>query len=376
MRIIHVADTHLGYSAYRKVCDDDSQFRGLNQREVDTYRSFQAFVDRVLEIRPDVVLHCGDLFDTVRPSNRALGFALEQLVRLSEADIPVVLIAGNHSTPRIRETGSAFRLFEHLPNIFPVYKAVYEHLTFGDLTVHAIPHSDGELFKEQLPNLGRSGGTSYEVAMLHAGVVGFREFRMNEFNEQLIDSCYLREELDYIALGHYHQRCDLARNASYSGSTERFSFSEAGQRKGFFVLDLESKKREFMELPCRPMLDLGPIDAHHMDAASLKAEIEQALSVDLEGKVVRLVVKNLPRTAYEAIDFRRLKELAAGATHFEPKFEISRENVSIQSGTATLNSLEQEFVSFLERYPVEGADKDAVRVQGLNYLKRGLEGSD
>jgi len=50
--------------------------------------------------------------------------------------------------------------------------------------------------------------------------------------------------------------------------------------------------------------------------------------------------------------------------------------VSIQSGNATINSLEQEYVSFLERYPVEGVDKDAVRTKGLEYLKRGLEGSD
>jgi DNA repair exonuclease SbcCD nuclease subunit len=211
--------------------------------------------------------------------------------------------------------------------------------------------------------------------MLHAGVVGFKEFRMNEFNEQLVDSCYLREDLDYIALGHFHQRYDVAANASYSGSTERFSFSEAGQPKGFFLVDLASGKREFHELPTRPMLDLGPVDASRMDAASLKTEIEAALSRDLEGKIVRLVVKNVPKQAYEALDFRRLKELASTATHFEPKFEVVRENVSIQAGSATLNSLEQEFVSFLERYPVEGVIKDAVRASGLDYLKRGLEGS-
>lgn len=374
--MVHVADTHLGYSAYRRVCDEESAFRGLNQREVDTYRAFGAFVDRVLELRPDAVLHSGDLFDTVRPSNRALSFALEQLVRLSEAEIPVVLIAGNHSTPRIRETGSAFRLFEHLPHIYPVYKGAYERLDLGDLTVHAVPHVDGEAFKEQLAHLSRSSGTRYEVAMLHAGVVGFKEFRMNEFNEQIIDSCYLRDDLDYIALGHYHQHYDVAKNAAYSGSTERFSFAEAGQDKGFLVVDLDAGTRRLVELPVRPMVDLGPIDARHLDAASLKAEIDARLDRDLEGRIVRLVVRNLPRPVYEALDFRRIKEQAAGAVHFEPRFEIDRENVSIQGGTATISSLEQEFVSFLERYPVEGVSKDAVRAQGLEYLKRGLEGSD
>jgi exonuclease SbcD len=312
----------------------------------------------------------------VRPSNRALGFALEQLVRISEAGIPMVIIAGNHSTPRLRETGSAFRLYEHLDGIYPVYKGMYEAVVIGDLTVHAVPHSDGELFKEQLPLIQCSKDTRYNVAMLHAGVVGFGEFRMNEFNEQLVDSCYLRDDLDYIALGHYHQRYDIKKNASYSGSTERFSFAEVGQPKGFYFLDLDAHKKEFIELPAREMLDLGPIDARHLDPASLKAEVENAMDRELEGKIVRLVIRNLPRPTYEAIDFRRIKELASPAVHFEPKFEICRENVSIQSGSATLSSLEQEYVSFLEHYPVEGADKDAIRSQGLEYLKRGLEGSD
>lgn len=375
LRIVHVADTHLGYSAYRKVCDDGTPLCGLNQREVDTYRAFEAFVDKVLELRPDVVLHSGDLFDTVRPSNRALSFALEQLVRLSDAGIPTIIIAGNHSTPRLRETGSAFRLFEHLKDIHPVYRGAYERFVIGDLTVHAVPHSEGDGFKEQLPLIERCPDTRYNVAMLHAGVAGFSEFRMNEFNEQLVESCFLKEDLDYIALGHYHQRYDVTRNASYSGSTEHFSFAEAGQPKGFFHIDLERRKRDFIELPVRPMVDLGPVDARGLDPASLRDELETLLSQDLEGKIVRLVVRNVPRTLYVTVDFKRLRELASKAEHFEPKFEVVQENVSLTSGAATLSSLEEEFVSFLDRYPVANVDKDALKLVGLDYLKRGLEGS-
>ncbi|MDW5563054.1 MAG: exonuclease SbcCD subunit D [Methanomassiliicoccus sp.] len=375
MRIVHVADTHLGFSAYRRVCEDDGPYRGLNQREVDTYRSFETFVDRVLDLRPDAVLHSGDLFDTVRPSNRALSFALEQLVRLSEAGIPTVIIAGNHSTPRLRETGSAFRLFEHLDHIYPVYRGAYERIVIGDLTVHAVPHSEGEGFKEQLPLIERCPDTRYNVAMLHAGIVGFSEFRMNEFNEQLVESCFLKEDLDYIALGHYHQRYDVTRNASYAGSTEHFSFAEAGQPKGFVHLDLSSGRREFIELPVRPMVDLGPVDAHDLDPASLRAQLESLLARDLEGKIVRLVVKRVPRTSYVTVDFKRLRELASRAVHFEPKFEVVQDNISVQSGSATLSSLEEEFVHFLDRYPIGNVNKDALKLQGLDYLKRGLEGS-
>ena len=63
MRILHVADTHLGFSAYRKV----EGISGLNQRELDLYRSFETCVDQALEHRPDLFLHAGDLFDNVRP---------------------------------------------------------------------------------------------------------------------------------------------------------------------------------------------------------------------------------------------------------------------------------------------------------------------
>ena len=375
MKVVHVADTHIGYSAYRRVCEEDGPYKGLNQREVDAYLSFERFVDRVLDLRPELVLHSGDLFDTVRPSNRALSFALEQLVRLSEAGIPIIIIAGNHSTPRLRETGSAFRLFEHLKGVRPVYKGNYERIEVGDLTVHAVPHSEGEGFKEQLPLIQRCPGTRYNIAMLHAGVVGFDEFRMNEFNEQLVDTCYLKEDLDYIALGHYHQRYQVTKNCCYSGSTERFSFAEAGQPKGFFLLDLDAGKREFIELPTRPMTDLGPIDARELDPASLRAEIESSLSADLNGKIVRLVVRNVARPLYLTVDFRRLRELAAGAVHFEPKFDIVQDRVSVQPGSATLSSLEEEFSTFVDRYPIGNVNKDELKIRGLDYLKRGLEGS-
>ncbi|HOK28586.1 MAG TPA: hypothetical protein PLI21_06130, partial [Methanomassiliicoccaceae archaeon] len=87
------------------------------------------------------------------------------------------------------------------------------------------------------------------------------------------------------------------------------------------------------------------------------------------------VVRNVPRATYEALNFRRIRDLATGAMHFEPRFEIDREKISIQAGSATINSLEQEFVSYLERYPVENMDKDVLRARGLEFLKRGLERS-
>lgn len=137
MKIAHISDTHLGFGAYSKL----DPVEGINQREMDIYTAFEQAVTEILELKPDLVIHSGDLFDSVRPQNRAIDFALRQLIRLSEAGIETVLISGNHSTPKLRETGSIFRIFEHLECVHPVHEPGVKKIAFDDVVVHAIPHS-------------------------------------------------------------------------------------------------------------------------------------------------------------------------------------------------------------------------------------------
>ncbi|HEX2065945.1 MAG TPA: metallophosphoesterase, partial [Candidatus Thermoplasmatota archaeon] len=116
-RLFHFSDTHLGHQQYPR-----TDASGLNVREQDIARAFLAVVDAAVAERPHLVVHAGDLFDGVRPGNRALAAAMEGFVRLSRAGIPTVAIAGNHEQPRLRETGSPLRLFAHLPNVHVVFQ--------------------------------------------------------------------------------------------------------------------------------------------------------------------------------------------------------------------------------------------------------------
>lgn len=372
MRIAHVADTHLGFSAYGKV-DDAS---GLNQREVDFYRAFEQCVDKIIGAKVDAVVHAGDLFDSVRPSNRAISFALDQFARISEAGIPVVVIAGNHSTPKLRETGSVFRILEHLDDLHPIYKGEYESIELGDLMVHAVPHSDGETLGREMTKI-RPSTAHKNIGVLHIGVASIQDFRMGEFNEQVVPVSALNEELDYIALGHYHGHVDVTMNAAYSGSTERLSFSEAGDAKGFSIVDLERRKREFVPLPSRPMLDLESIDGMRMTAEELRAAISSAIeALELDDKIIRLIVKNVAPTAYKALNHNWLRSATSAAMHFETRFDLAQEGNSLQRASAHIDSLEKEFVSHIENRPIEGTDKEALKAKGLEYLRRGLEASD
>src|SRR3954465_10931047 len=137
VKLAHIADPHLGIRQYHRQTPN-----GINQREADVAQAFRAEIDGVIAARADVVVVAGDLFHSVRPTNAAIVFAFHQFQRLRESlpEAPIVLIAGNHDTPRSAETGSILRLFEELgvdvateePRRF-----VYPRL---DLAVLAVPH--------------------------------------------------------------------------------------------------------------------------------------------------------------------------------------------------------------------------------------------
>lgn len=368
MRIAHTADSHVGFSAYRRV-DPET---GMNQREMDVYRAFVRMVDSVISKRPDLLIHAGDLFDSVRPSNRALSVVMEQLLRLSGEGIPVVLIAGNHSTPRLRETGSVFRLFEHIEGVHPVYTPGGHRLEFGDLLVTAFPHQDRE---DMVPALQgwRRGKHRFEVGVLHAGIQGLARYSMGEANELNLPSSLLNLDMDYVALGHFHDMEQITANACYSGSLERMSFSEAGREKGYIMIDLERRKREFVPLPTRPMLSLPPLEGKGRGAAELQGELARALgSQDLEGAIVRLVVRDVPAALYRSLDLNALRALADKAVHLELRFDILQEGTSVQWRSTSLRSMDQEFDSYLSACPVEGADREELRRKGLDYIHRGM----
>ena len=86
------------------------------------------------------MVHAGDLFHTTRPTNRAIAIALEGIQKVSDAGIPFVLISGNHSTPKIRATGSIFESISLFPNVYAAFQSKYQKFKIGDCTIHCIPH--------------------------------------------------------------------------------------------------------------------------------------------------------------------------------------------------------------------------------------------
>ncbi len=167
MRLAHLADPHLGFRQFHRLTD-----RGRNQREVDVATAFSRAIDGVIAARPDAVVIAGDLFHAVRPTNSAILHAVREFHRLQRAlpGAPVVVIAGNHDTPRSSDTTSIFGLLHEIGVHVATDRA--ERLAFPelDLSVLAVPHQS--LFLAPRPALEPAGPERHQVLVIHGEVPG------------------------------------------------------------------------------------------------------------------------------------------------------------------------------------------------------------
>jgi DNA repair protein SbcD/Mre11 len=330
MKLVHLSDLHLGYRQYHRTTS-----AGLNQREADVAAAFKKTIDAVIELRPDVIVIGGDVFHSVLPTKPAILLAFQQFSSLREMlpDATVVMVAGNHDTPRTTETGHIIRLFKTLG--VAVVDTEPKRLTFrdGELSVLAVPSGI-----RPRPPFDPDASAKYNVLLIHDAVegvvkrfgplaeIGYGDLKVEELNAS---------RWDYVALGHYHVYHQIAPNAYYSGSLEYTSTNVWGEvddemekrvngkrvpGKGFVVHDLATGAHEFRHVSlARRVLDIPAIQGASLSASELSDAIVYAVensSEGIENKIVRLVVRDVPRHILRDIDHRRIREFKRSALHF------------------------------------------------------------
>lgn len=385
MRFIHFADTHLGYSDYSKV---DSR-TGVNCREQDFYDAWWRVIDAIVAEKPDFVLHAGDLFQSSRPNNRAIAVALEGLARIADANIPFVVVAGNHSMPRIRALGNIFEAIAVLPNVRACYQGRYEkfilpHPVSGkSCAIHCLPHCSltAELEKAYA-ELHVDSTAAWNILVAHGGWRSVKgenglDTRMGEFNEQFLEDPEARLGLafDYIALGHYHRYLAMNDHTFYSGSTERTSFNEAGYTSGYIRGDLERCTWEYVTIPSRPMLRLQPLDCFGKSPGEIMYELEQRASAEIHDALISIELQNLSRDTYLQLDLSAIDELFAVAFHFERQLNMISINPKGQRGEPQvaaeigyIGSLRDEFSRYLAATGDSALPREELEKEGLRYL--------
>ncbi len=264
MRLLHTSDWHLGRSLHR----------------ADLRAAQQSFLDQLVEVvhseRVDAVLVSGDVYDRAVPPVDAVAMCEEALVRLRGAGARVVVISGNHDSAT--RLGFGGRLVDaagvHLrTRVSAVAEPVLLEDEGGVLPVYAIPYLEPEAVRHALPLPADaalpSGGAPEDPPRGHEGVLsrviaciaadraergahrsvvlahGWVTGGSSTESERDISiggvgnvPASLFSSFDYAALGHLHGPQVLAEHLRYSGSPLPYSFSEAGHRKGSWLVEL------------------------------------------------------------------------------------------------------------------------------------------
>ena len=324
MRIVHLADVHIGVENFGKT-DPET---GLSTRLGDFLRSFDEAVDYAIETNADLVLCCGDAYKSRDPSQTHQREFAHRLVRLSSAGIPTFLVVGNHDLPAVFGRATALEIFQTL-EVPKVY--VGDRLTTyrvptasGDVQIVAVPwprrsellarrdtrgltpDQVNEAIQEMVSRLIRAQVEALDPAVpsLLAGhvtvsgaKVGSEQSMMLGRDPVLLKSDVALPQLDYVALGHIHRHQVLneAPHIVYSGSLERVDFGEERDEKGFCVLELDPQRRagdrlqsfEFRRVNARRFVTVD-VEVRSGDVDPTRTVIDAISSRDVTDAIVRV----------------------------------------------------------------------------------------
>ncbi|HEY9761991.1 MAG TPA: exonuclease subunit SbcD [Trichocoleus sp.] len=324
IKLLHLSDIHMGSGFSHGRLNPET---GLNTRLEDFVATLGRCIDRAIEEPVDLVLFGGDAFPDATPPPLVQQAFASQFRRLADAQIPTVLLVGNHDQHAQGQGGASLCIYRTLgvPGII-----------VGDrLETHVIETVNGPVQIVTLPWLTRStlltrpeteGLSMAEVnqllldrlrvalegevrrlapeipAVLLAHVMtdtanfGAERFLAAGRGFTVPMALLARPCFDYVALGHVHRYQVLCEQplTLYPGSIERVDFSEEREDKGYVLAQVSRGKTEaeFCPLPVRPFRTLSvDLSTAENPQETLLTAIAQA---DLTEAVVRVVYKLRP----------------------------------------------------------------------------------
>ncbi|MGM3304486.1 exonuclease subunit SbcD [Anabaena sp. WFMT] len=323
IKILHLSDIHMGSGfSHGRI----NPVTGLNTRLEDFVNTLSLCIDQALADAVDMVIFGGDAFPDATPPPYVQEAFASQFRRLVDADIPTVLLVGNHDQHSQGIGGASLNIYRTL--------GVRGFVVGDTLTTHHIQTRNGKVQVITLPWLTRSTlMTRQETAGLSMAdvnqlltdrlqVVLEGEIRRLDpdvptvlLAHLMADNATLGAErllavgkgftlplsmltrpcFDYVALGHVHRHQNLNKSNDppviYPGSIERVDFSEEKEDKGYVMLELERGRVDwsFCSLPVRTFrtIEVDLSKADDPQGVLLKAIAKH----DLQDTVVRLIYK-------------------------------------------------------------------------------------
>ena len=337
MKLLHIADIHLGMENYGRI--DTST--GLHTRLKDFIKCFSYAINIALEEKADLVIFTGDAYKNSNPNPTHQREFARQIYRLSEAEIPVIMINGNHDNPVSFGRATSLDIFDILnvsgvrvvtkPEVLNIETKAGSVQIFGlpwptrnlflskeeykDFTDEEITQEIQKRASEKIREFARmvKPGTpaifAAHLAAAEATYSGSERSAIIGRDPVFRTQVLAQKEFNYVALGHIHKFQDLNLNhhppVVYPGSIERINFGEEKEDKGVCLVNIEegNTSYEFIPLPARKFITIDVIISQEQDPTNtLVGEIEK---VDLSEAVVR-VFYTLPAEREDLLDFKRI----------------------------------------------------------------------
>jgi len=374
MKVAALGDAHLGRSYLPYTTPE-----GVNQRERDFELSFEAAVDLALAQNPDMLVWLGDIFDHPRPTYRSFRIAQRSLVKIREHGIPVVVISGNHDTPRLPGTGSPYSALADTfaGSVHFAHRLQYERFELPGLVVHAVPQMlTVEATLEALEEAARTRSADRTNLLLTHPRVTQVEPRYADINEIEVDAGMLQSDL--VLLGHYHFHTQVGRGIWYAGSTDTFTFADDPDKaKGILVLDTDTGECTHVPLADqRQLVTLETVQALGLSPTEVSDLVLERAATVPEGAVARLYLDGVDPEAYRLLDLHAVQDAAKAGLHL--KIEPSFVGVLAQADLPELESMPARWDAYLDSPGTDltGYDRDRIRTMGHDYLSAAVETAD
>ena len=258
MKIALINDTHFGA-------------RGDSQLFFDYFMKFfdEVFFPYLEENDIKTVIHAGDLMDR----RKFVNFSILNQVRarfinkLKENNIDFHCILGNHDV-YYRNTNNVNSVSELFSNDINIYETPSIQ-NFDGLDIALVPWVNKENREECIKFIKTAAAP---ILVGHLELNGYQVMRGVKYSGGMDSKIF--ERYEKVLSGHFHCRQEKD-NVYYMGTQYQITFADLEERKGFHVLDTETREIEFIENPNKMFHKLyyndeeGPIDSKNLDFGDL-----------------------------------------------------------------------------------------------------------
>ena len=364
MKIVHCSDLHLG-----------KRFSGnkdyVKKRYMDFFNAFATFIDKVEEIKPDVCLIAGDIFDK-KEINPDILSKTEYLFKKLKDSVKkdIIAIEGNHDNSRILEESWLEYLQEQ--NILKVfyYNKDFEeknYLKIDDINFYPVGYP-GFMIDEVLTKLSEKlNPQEKNIVIVHTGISGSTNTLPGLVSTSILD--LFKDKAIYIAGGHIHSFTTYPKEKPYffvSGSLEFSNVqNEKSDKKGFILFDTDTLNYEFIELEHRKRIKK---DFSYSNFSNLEDEFENFVKrLNLTGEEILVISVSLNNNDY--INTESLENIAekngALKTHILIKNILNIGASEENNSDLSIDELEKNLINTWNISEIEKFSKSFGRLKEL-----------